>query len=62
MKMVFAEHFIPTNSSWLNLVKRRFSESTRKRIRRGTFRSVPERTQASYAYLRETNKAPRPFI
>jgi transposase len=58
----FTLHFIPTSSSWLNLVERWFGEITRKRIRRGTFRSVPELTQAIYAYLRDTNKAPRPFI
>jgi transposase len=58
----FNLHFIPTSSSWLNLVERWFGEITRKRIRRGTFRSVPELTKAIYAYLRETNKDPRPFI
>ena len=58
----FHLHFIPTSASWLNLVERWFEEITRKRIRRGTFRSVPELTKAIYAYLRDTNKAPRPFI
>lgn len=33
-------HFTPTSSSWLNLVERWFGEITRKRIRRGVFRSV----------------------
>ena len=58
----FHLHFIPTSSSWLNLVERWFLEITRKRIRRGTFRSVPELKRAIYAYLRENNKEPRPFI
>jgi len=58
----FNLHFIPTSASWLNLVERWFGEITRKRIRRGTFHSVPALTNAIYAYLRETNKAPRPFI
>ena len=31
----FHLHFIPTSSSWLNLVERWFAEITRKRIRRG---------------------------
>ena len=41
-------HFIPTSSSWLNLVERFFSTLTQKRIRRGVFplrrppRIVPE--------------------
>jgi len=30
----FVEHFIPTHSSWLNLVERWFSEATTKSIRR----------------------------
>jgi hypothetical protein len=35
-------HFVPTSSSWLNLVERWFLEITRVRIRRGgTFTSVP---------------------
>jgi transposase len=55
-------HFVPTGSSWLNLVERWFAEITRKRIRRGTFRSVPELIRAIYQYLRENNKDPRPFI
>ena len=32
-------HFTPTGSSWLNQIERWFAEITRKRIRRGTFRS-----------------------
>jgi transposase len=55
-------HFVPTGSSWLNLVERWFGEITRKRIRRGAFRNVPELTRAIYEYLRENNKNPRPFI
>jgi len=58
----FHLHFIPTSSSWLNLVERWFLEITRKRIRRGTFQSVPQLTKAIYAYLRANNKEPRPFI
>ena len=38
----FHIHFIPTSSSWLNLVERWFREITDKRIRRGSFQSVPE--------------------
>jgi len=37
----FHFHFTPTGASWLNLVERFFAEITRKRIRRGTFRSLP---------------------
>jgi transposase len=45
-------HFIPTSSSWLNLVERWFGEITRDRIRRGTFDSVPALVAAIDAYLR----------
>ena len=55
-------HFVPTGASWLNLVERWFAEITRKRLRRGTFRSVPALIQAIHDYLREDNKHPRPFL
>jgi transposase len=32
-------HFTPTSASWLNLIVRWYGEITRKRIRRGVFRS-----------------------
>jgi len=55
-------HFIPTSSSWLNLVERWFREITEKRIRRGVFRSVPELEAAITEYLNASNAAPKPFI
>ena len=55
-------HYTPTGSSWLNLVERWFAEITRKRIRRGTFRSVAELVRAIRDYIRENNKTPRPFV
>jgi transposase len=42
----FHLHFIPTSSSWLNLVERWFREITAKRIRRGVFRSVEQLIEA----------------
>lgn len=58
----FHFHFIPVSSSWLNLVERWFAEITRKRIRRGTFQSVAELTQAIEEYIRINNQNPKPFI
>lgn len=58
----FHFHFIPTSSSWLNLVERWFGEITRKRIRRGTFGSVKELEQAIYDYVEHNNKNPKPFV
>jgi len=58
----FHFHFIPTSSSWLNLVERWFGEITRKRIRRGVFQSVKELEQAIYEYIEHNNESPKPFV
>jgi len=55
-------HFTPTSASWLNQVERFFSEITRKRIRRGAFRSLNALEQAIGEYLRHHNRTPKPFI
>lgn len=54
-------HFTPTSSSWLNQVERWFAEITRKRIRRGTFRSIPDLIRAIKEYVSHYNKKPQPF-
>lgn len=58
----FHLHFIPTSSSWLNLVERWFREITTKRIRRGTFHSVPELITAIADYIQHNNANPKPFV
>jgi transposase len=58
----FHLHFIPTSSSWLNLVERWFREITDKRIRRGVFKSVEQLIEAIRAYIEEHNGNPRPFV
>jgi transposase len=58
----FVCHFVPTSSSWLNLVERWFRELTDKAIRRGAFPSVLTLIEAIDAYLAAWNDAPRPFI
>ncbi len=57
----FHLHFIPTSSSWLNMVERWFREITDKRIRRGTFRSVQELIAAITEYLEHHNQNPKVF-
>ena len=57
----FHLHFIPTSSSWLNLVERWFREITDNRIRRGTFRSVEQLIQAIMDYIEHHNRSPKPF-
>jgi len=58
----FRLHFTPTSSSWLNLVERWFGEITRKRIRRGIFKSVPELIEAIQEFIRINNQNPKPFV
>jgi transposase len=58
----FHLHFMPTSSSWLNLVERWFREITDKRIRRGVFRSVQQLIEAIRAYIDEHNDNPKPFV
>ena len=58
----FQMHFTPTSASWLNLVERFFAEITRKRIRRGVFRSVVELQAAIKDYLDHHNTDPKPFV
>jgi transposase len=58
----FKLHFIPTSSSWLNLVERWFREITDKRIRRGSFRNVPDLIRAIHEYIETHNQNPRVFV
>lgn len=58
----FHMHFIPTSSSWLNMVERWFREITDKRIRRGVFHSVPQLIDAIECYIEQHNRDPKPFI
>ncbi len=58
----FHLHFIPTSSSWLNLVERWFREITDKAIRRGVFHSVPDLITAIEDYINANNDSPKPFV
>ena len=58
----FMVHFVPTSSSWLNLVERWFGELTSKCVRRGSFFSVPNLRQAIEEFLQAWNEAPKPFV
>ncbi len=55
-------HFTPTSSSWLNLVERWFKELTDKRLRRGTFTSVPDLIEAIAIWSEHWNDDPKPFV
>jgi hypothetical protein len=58
----FHMHFIPTSSSWLNVIERFFCELTTKRLRRGVFHSVPELNKAIDEFIDEHNAAPSPIV
>jgi len=58
----FRPHFVPTSSSWLNLIERWFGELTAKRVRRGSFSSVEDLQHAITEFLAAWNENPRPFV
>ena len=58
----FVCHFVPTSSSWLNLVERWFGELTAKAIRNGSFGSVAELEYAIAQFLDAWNENPKPFV
>ena len=55
-------HFIPTSSSWLNLVERFFGLITEKQIRRGVFPSVAALEQAIHEFIEQHNLNKKPFV
>ncbi len=55
-------HFIPTSSSWLNLVERFFGVLTDKQLRRGVHRSVKDLEKAIYEYIDANNQDSKPFV
>jgi transposase/transcriptional regulator with XRE-family HTH domain len=58
----FVPHFVPTSSSWLNLVERWFGELTSKAVRRGSFSSVADLQLAITQFLDAWNADPKPFV
>lgn len=57
----FHLHFVPTYSSWLNLVERFFGLLTEHALRRGSHPSVLQLRQAILDYVEAHNERPRPF-
>lgn len=55
-------HFIPTSSSWLNLVERFFGLLTQKQLRRGVFTSVQELEKAIMDFIQAHNHQSKPFV
>ena len=55
-------HFTPTSASWLNAVEGFFAKLTRRRLKRGVFRSLSDLQAAINRFLLETNQNPKPFV
>jgi len=58
----FHVHFIPTSSSWLNIVEGFFRNLDQKRLKRGVFQNVPVLIQAIMDYIKDHNRDPRPIV
>ena len=54
-------HFTPTSASWLNAVEGFFAKLTKRRLKRGVFKSIVDLQAAINRFLAETNGDPRPF-
>jgi transposase len=57
----FVFHFTPTSCAWLNSVETFFSALTRRRLKRGVFRSVLNLQATINRYIAEHNHASEPF-
>ena len=58
----FVFHFVPTSCSWLNAVEGYFAKLSRRRLKRGVFRSVVDLQTAINRFIDETNDDPKPFV
>jgi transposase len=58
----FVFHFTPTSASWLNAVEGLFALLSKRRLKRGVFRSVQELKHAIHNFIARTNDHPKPFI
>jgi len=54
-------HFTPTSASWLNAVEGFFAILTKRRLKRGVFRSVADLEAAINRFLDDHNVDPKPF-
>jgi transposase len=57
----FTFHFTPTSCSWLNAIEGFFATLTKRRLKRGVFRSVADLQEAINRYLEHHNVEPKPF-
>jgi transposase len=58
----FTVHFIPTSSSWLNMVERWFGELTTKLLQRGVHKTVEALEADIRGWMDTWNDDPRPYV
>lgn len=58
----FHLHFVPTSSSWMNMIERFFRDITENAIRNGSFKSVDELTQKIFEYIEVHNLDPKRYV
>ena len=57
----FTFHFVSTSCSWLNAVEGFFAKLSKRRLKRGVFRSIVDLQAAINRFVEETNQMPKPF-
>jgi transposase len=58
----FTFHFVPTSCSWLNAVEGFFAKLSKRRLKRGVFRSLVDLQAAINRFVAEYNQATKPFV
>jgi transposase len=58
----FVFHYTPKSASWLNAVEGFFAKLSKRRLKRGVFRSLVDLQAAINRFLAETNANPKPFV
>ena len=58
----FTFHFVPTSCSWLNAVEGFFARLSKRRLKRGVFRSVVDLQAAINRFITDHNTDPKPFV
>ena len=58
----FTFHFTPTSASWMNAIEGFFAKLTKRRLKRGVFRSLADLHEAINRFIAEHNENPKPFV
>jgi transposase len=58
----FTFHFVATSCSWLNAVEGFFAKLSKRRLKRGVFRSLVDLQAAINRFVAEYNQSTKPFV